>query len=95
MEGYLHYQHDPRVVELRERTLVYNRKLRDMGIADHQVERASNTSIRSLLLLIYRTGLLLWWGLLSLPGVLLHAPVFTLAKVISHQKAKGELPRSC
>ncbi|BEI83697.1 hypothetical protein CcaverHIS002_0403010 [Cutaneotrichosporon cavernicola] len=94
MEGYLHYQHDPRVVELRERTLVYNRKLRDMGIADHQVERASNTSVRSLLLLIYRTGLLLWWGLLSLPGGLLHAPVFTLAKIISHQKAKEALAAS-
>lgn len=61
-----------------------------MGIADHQVERASNRSIKSLLLLVYRTGLLLWWGLLSLPGVILHAPVFVLAKIISRQKAKGE-----
>lgn len=65
-----------------------------MGIADHQVERASNRSIQSLLLLLYRTGLLLWWGLLSLPGVILHAPVFILAKVISHKKAKEALAAS-
>ncbi|ORX35994.1 putative glycerol-3-phosphate O-acyltransferase [Kockovaella imperatae] len=94
MEGYLHYQHEPRIIELRDRVVLYNRKLRDLGIADHQVERASNRSIKSLLLLIYRTGLLLWWGLLSLPGVVLHAPVFILAKVISHQKAKQALAAS-
>ncbi|WOO85271.1 putative acyltransferase [Vanrija pseudolonga] len=94
MEGYLHYQHEPGIIELRERVLKYNRLLRDMGIADHQVERASNRSIQSLLLLLYRTGLLLWWGLLSLPGVILHAPVFILAKVISHKKAKEALAAS-
>ena len=90
MEGYLHYQHEPRIIELRKRVIAYNRLLRDMGIADHQVERASNRSFKSLLLLVYRTGLLLWWGLLSFPGVILHAPVFILAKIISHKKAKGE-----
>jgi len=92
MEGYLHYQHEPRIIALRERVIAYNRLLRDMGISDHQVERASNRSVKSLLLLVYRTGLLLWWGMLSLPGVILHAPVFILAKIISHQKAKGQLP---
>jgi glycerol-3-phosphate O-acyltransferase/dihydroxyacetone phosphate acyltransferase len=90
MEGYLHYQHEPKIIELRKRVIAYNRLLRDMGIADHQVERASNRSFKSLLLLVYRTGLLLWWGLLSFPGVILHAPVFILAKTISHKKAKGE-----
>lgn len=90
MQGYLHYQHEPRIQVLRKRVIAYNRLLRDMGIADHQVERASNRSFKSLLLLVYRTGLLLWWTMLSLPGVILHAPVFILAKSISHKKAKGE-----
>lgn len=90
MEGYLHYQHEPRIIALRKRVIKYNRLLRDMGIADHQVERASNRSFKSLLLLIYRTGLLLWWGMLALPGVILHAPVFITAKIISRRKAKGE-----
>ncbi|KAK1926771.1 hypothetical protein DB88DRAFT_180717 [Papiliotrema laurentii] len=94
MEGYLHYQKEPKIIELRKRVIAYNRLLRDMGIADHQVERASNRSVKSALLLIYRTGLLLWWGLLSLPGVTTHAPVFILAKVISHKKAKEALAAS-
>ena len=91
MEGYLHYQHEPRIIDLRNRVISYNRLLRDMGIGDHQVERASNRSLKSALLLVYRTGLLLWWTMLSLPGIILHAPVFILAKIISRQKAKGKL----
>lgn len=94
MEGYLKYQDDPRIIDLRERVVKYNRLLRDMGIADHQVERASNRSVQSLVLLLYRTALLLWWGLLALPGGILHAPVFILAKVISHKKAKEALAAS-
>ncbi|ORY32320.1 hypothetical protein BCR39DRAFT_523975 [Naematelia encephala] len=94
MEGYLAYKDEPKIIELRRRVIQYNRLLRDMGIADHQVERASNRSAKSLLLLVYRTGLLLWWGMLSLPGVILNAPVFVLAKVISHKKAKEALAAS-
>ncbi|KAK4689722.1 hypothetical protein P7C73_g377, partial [Tremellales sp. Uapishka_1] len=94
MEGYLHYQHEPRIIELRKRISAYNRLLRDMSLADHQVERATNRSVKSLLLLVYRTGLLLWWGMLSLPGVVLHAPVFILAKVVSRRKAKEALAAS-
>ena len=94
MEGYLHYQHEPRIIALRDRVMIYNRKLRDLGIADHQVERASNRSVKSMLLLVYRFGLLLWWSMLSLPGVVLHAPVFILAKLISRQKAKEALAAS-
>ncbi|WVR05947.1 hypothetical protein IAU60_002974 [Kwoniella sp. DSM 27419] len=90
MEGYLAYKDEPKIIELRKKVLAYNRLLRDMGLADHQVERASSRTIKSLLLLIYRSGLLLWWSMLALPGAILHAPVFILAKVISIQKAKGE-----
>jgi hypothetical protein len=31
----------------KKRVIAYNRLLRDMGIADHQVERASNRSVKS------------------------------------------------
>lgn len=91
MEGYLTYKDEPKIIDLRQKVIAYNRLLRDMGIADHQVERASSRSIKSLLLLVYRVGLLLWWSILALPGALLHAPVFILAKLISIQKAKGTL----
>ncbi|WVN85662.1 uncharacterized protein L203_100811 [Cryptococcus depauperatus CBS 7841] len=94
MEGYLTYKDEPQIIDLRHKVIAYNRLLRDMGIADHQVERASNKSVKSLLLLIYRTGLLLWWSVLALPGTILHAPIFILAKVISIKKAKEALAAS-
>ncbi|WWC66412.1 uncharacterized protein I206_100314 [Kwoniella pini CBS 10737] len=94
MEGYLAYKDEPKIIELRQKVLAYNRLLRDMGLADHQVERASSTSLKSALLLVYRTGLLLWWSMLALPGFLLHAPVFILAKSISIMKAKEALAAS-
>ncbi|KGB77416.1 glycerol-3-phosphate O-acyltransferase/dihydroxyacetone phosphate acyltransferase [Cryptococcus deuterogattii R265] len=94
MEGYLTYKDEPKIIDLRQKVIAYNRLLRDMGIADHQVERASSRSVKSLLLLVYRVGLLLWWSILALPGALLHAPVFILAKLISIQKAKEALAAS-
>lgn len=94
IEGYLHYQHEPRIIELRTKIIAYNRLLRDMGLADHQVERATNRSVKSGVLLIYRTGLLLWWSALALPGFLTHAPIFVAAKIISRRKQKGEWGRS-
>lgn len=89
MEGYLHFKDEPRVAALRKSVLHYNRSLRDLGLRDHQVERASNFKKRSLAMLIYRLSLLLVWSLLALPGVILHAPIFIPAKILSHKKAKG------
>ncbi|WVQ82544.1 hypothetical protein IAT38_004673 [Cryptococcus sp. DSM 104549] len=94
MEGYLTYKDEPKIIDLRQKVISYNRLLRDMGIADHQVERASNRSAKSAVLLVYRTGLLIWWSMLALPGAILHAPIFILAKVISIQKAKEALAAS-
>ena len=40
---------------------------------------------------MYRLVLLIVWAVLALPGVVLNAPIFTLASIISRKKAKGEL----
>ena len=37
VEGYVHFQHEPRVQRLRESVLKYNRRVRDLGLRDHQV----------------------------------------------------------
>ncbi len=88
MEAYLVYQHEPRIVELRRKIIAYNRQLRNLGLRDHQVERATTQRrFRNLALLVYRSGLLLAWSVLALPGVILHAPI--PAKLYSHKKAKG------
>ena len=36
--GYTQYKNEPRVIRLRQAVFDYNRKLRTLGIKDHQVE---------------------------------------------------------
>jgi glycerol-3-phosphate O-acyltransferase/dihydroxyacetone phosphate acyltransferase len=90
IEAYLHYQDEPRIMALRDKIAAYNRRLRDLGLRDHQVERATSPRrLRNAALLLYRTGLLLAWAVLALPGVVTHAPIFIPAKIVSKIKAKG------
>lgn len=94
IEAYLHYQDEPRIMALRDKIAAYNRRLRDLGLRDHQVERATSPRrLRNAALLLYRTGLLLAWAVLALPGVVTHAPIFIPAKIVSKIKAKGTSPR--
>jgi len=61
------------------------------------VPRAQKASWKTFGLLLYRIGLLLVWTVFSLPGVVLHAPIFVTASVVSKIKAKGNVvgPLSC
>lgn len=54
-----------------------------------KIERVSRPLWRSAILLCYRVGLFAAWGILALPGVVLNAPIFIAATVISRRKAKG------
>jgi lipopolysaccharide/colanic/teichoic acid biosynthesis glycosyltransferase len=56
-----------------------------------QVPRAQKASWKTFGLLLYRIGLLLVWTVFSLPGVVLHAPIFVTASVVSKIKAKGNV----
>lgn len=95
IEAYLHYQNEPRIIALRTKISAYNRRLRDLGLRDHQVERATSPRrLRNAALLLYRTGLLLAWSILALPGVVTHAPIFIPAKIVSKIKAKEALAAS-
>jgi glycerol-3-phosphate O-acyltransferase/dihydroxyacetone phosphate acyltransferase len=91
LEGYLHFKDEPRIQALRTKVLKYNRLVRDLGLRDHQVPRARRASWKILGLLIYRFGLLVVWTVFSLPGVIMNAPIFITAKLMSRQKAKGML----
>jgi hypothetical protein len=46
---------------------------------------------KTLGLLLYRIGVLLVWSVFALPGVILNAPIFITAKIMSKKKAKGEI----
>lgn len=54
-----------------------------------KVPRAKQASWKTLGLLGYRLGLLIFWSILTLPGVILNGPIFILASVLSKKKAKG------
>ncbi|KAH9079344.1 hypothetical protein EDB83DRAFT_2216573 [Lactarius deliciosus] len=92
--AYSHFKDEPRIQALRKKVLKYNRLLRDLGLRDHQVPRAQKASWKAFGLLLYRIVLLFVWAVLSLPGVVLHAPIFVTASIISKIKAKEALAAS-
>ena len=92
--GYLENKDRPEVVELRNAVLTYNNHLKQLGLRDHHVDRANRSRLRSLALLLYRLGLVLFWSGCALPGALLNAPITLLAKIVSKRKAKEALAAS-
>jgi glycerol-3-phosphate O-acyltransferase / dihydroxyacetone phosphate acyltransferase len=94
VEGFNHFKDDPRVIKLRDDVLQYNRRLRDLGIRDHQVQNARYDPLNVLGKLIFRSVKVTILGLGALPGVILFGPVFIATKVISHRKAKEALKAS-
>jgi len=69
--------------------------INNLTLTLHQVPRAQKASWKTFGLLLYRIGLLLVWTTFSLPGVVLHAPIFVTASVVSKIKAKGGVMRPC
>ncbi|CCL99136.1 uncharacterized protein FIBRA_01151 [Fibroporia radiculosa] len=94
LEGYLHFENEPKVQKLRDDVLRYNRMVQDLGLRDHQVSRAEKASWQTLGLLLYRFSLLMMWATLALPGVILNAPIFLSASIMSRQKAREALAAS-
>jgi glycerol-3-phosphate O-acyltransferase / dihydroxyacetone phosphate acyltransferase len=93
LEGYMHFKDEPQIQALREKVLKYNRLVRDLGLRDHQVPRAQKASWKIIGLLLYRFILLVVWTVFALPGVVINAPIFITAKVMSRKKAKGSVGR--
>ena len=97
MKGYSQYKDDPRVVELKQAVNDYNRRLRALGIKDHQVEWGNMKKKPWWLImgtLFYRLGELLVLSIGTLPGLALFWPVFVTTKVISIRKSKEALAAS-
>ncbi|KAF2271511.1 glycerol-3-phosphate acyltransferase Sct1 [Westerdykella ornata] len=95
--GYTNYKDDVQVIQLRKAVLDYNRKLRALGIKDHQLEWG-DAEHRSwwlaLLTLVYRVGQLITLGIATLPSLALFWPVFVTTKVISVKKQRKALAAS-
>jgi len=97
MKGYTQYKDDPRVVALKKDVLDYNRRLRALGIRDHQVEWGNAAKRPWWLILgtlLYRVGQLLVLSVGTLPGLAMFWPVFVTTKVISAKKSREALAAS-
>ncbi|KAK4219921.1 glycerol-3-phosphate O-acyltransferase 1 [Rhypophila decipiens] len=92
--GYEKYKHDERIVKLQKSVKEYNKQLRYLNLRDHQVQYAKMSWPIVVLIFLYRLGKLLLLSVGVLPGLVLFAPVFIAAKVISIQKAKTALAGS-
>lgn len=94
INGYTKYKNEPRIVELRNSVLAYNKQLRHLGIRDHQVEYAKFSFFKVVATLIYRLGKLSLLAIGTLPGLALFTPVFITTKAISIKKSREALAAS-
>ncbi|KZT68482.1 glycerol-3-phosphate O-acyltransferase [Daedalea quercina L-15889] len=91
LEGYSHFKDEPQVKGLRNDLLRYNYTARKLGLRDHQIRRAKRVRWKTIALLVYRLGLLIFWSMLALPGVVLNSPILVAASLISRKRAKEAL----
>jgi glycerol-3-phosphate O-acyltransferase/dihydroxyacetone phosphate acyltransferase len=68
----------------------YNHTLSTFGIRDHQVKSMSIGGFYALQILLYRLTRLVLILMISLPGVVLHAPIALLVSEIAEKKARGK-----
>lgn len=92
--GYNAYREEPRVKALYSQVEAYNKSLRQLGLKDHQVEGAGRPVWKSFLLLAYRAGIISIWTIMALPGIILNAPIFIVASIISRKKAREAVAAS-
>lgn len=97
LKGYTKYQDDLRVIKLKKAVIAYNRRLRALGIIDHQVEWGNvqgKPGWSILGTLLYRILTLLFLGVGTVPVLVLFWPIFVIAKVISVKKQRQALAGS-
>ena len=92
--GYEKYKDDPRVKEVKESVKKYNSQLMYFNLRDHQVQHARLGWFKVLFLLISRSLQLLFLLALTIPGLVLFAPVFIMTKTYSRKKAAEALAAS-
>lgn len=89
VKGYLKYQEDPKIIQLRQSIIDYNNLLIAFGIKDHQVNYARIDTIKSIFRLIFHLSVLIVFGVISLPGFIINLPALYLISAISKIKAKA------
>ncbi|PGH09217.1 hypothetical protein AJ79_05746 [Helicocarpus griseus UAMH5409] len=97
LKGYTLFKDEPQVLQLKKAVSDYNRRLKALGILDHQVEWG-NVKQRPwwlvLCILLYRIGEFLTLAAATLPSVALFWPVFVTTKIVSVRKQRKALAAS-
>ncbi|KAI9816133.1 MAG: hypothetical protein M1832_005140 [Thelocarpon impressellum] len=94
VKGYTQHKDDPRIMHVTRSVSDYNKQLRLLGLRDHQVEYAKFSVVKVIFTLIYRLGKLAVLTAATLPGLVLFAPVFIVAKMYSIKKSREALAAS-
>jgi len=94
VQGYLKYQNDPRILELKKEVNSYNRQLLALHVRDHQVQYARVSFVTCFVLFWYRLLKLMVLSIFVLPGTALFGLVFLTSKYISLVKAREALAAS-
>ncbi|KOS20038.1 putative acyltransferase [Escovopsis weberi] len=92
--GYERYKSNKRITALSHGVKEYNSQLRYLNLKDHQVQYTTMSISKVIFLFVYRSAKLLILLLLTVPGLVLFAPIFVATKIISLQKAKTALAGS-
>ncbi|CAH2353268.1 glycerol-3-phosphate O-acyltransferase 2 [[Candida] railenensis] len=95
VKGYEKYSEDPELIRIKEEVSAYNKKLKQMGLHDYQVDGlTSSNRLKTFVMFADRLFKVFLFLGLSLPGVFLFSPVFIVGKRISKRKAKEALAGS-
>ena len=94
VKGYTRHRDDPRIINLKNGVLKYNKQLLALNVRDHQLAYAKLSVLEVLGALFYRLGKLAILSAGVLPGLVLFAPIFVAGKVISIKKSREALAAS-
>ena len=97
LKGFKEYEDHPKVIQLKKAVFDYNRRLRALGLKDHQVgwgDVEERPWWFILIVFLYRVSELLILAVGTLPGFALFWPVFLTAKIISVRKQRKALAAS-
>ncbi|OZJ03870.1 hypothetical protein BZG36_03683 [Bifiguratus adelaidae] len=92
--GCLQMQNEPEFKELKTKVAAYNRLLKYYGLRDHQVKKTALGGWRSARLLVQRVAVLLFVGMLAMPGAIINLPIALTAIYFSQKKQKAALASS-
>ncbi len=88
-QAYEKFKDHPKVIQLTQEVLKYNRMLKLYGVQDHQVKNTHLSFKKALFLTCYRCCEVAFLLIVSSPVLILFSPLFILSRRVSHEKAKG------